>query len=196
MDVWTSETCWALNNEIKKQVTSSWSLFIQLCILFVVHKNKLHSQCDVKSCTVMEQAATSHLSNPSVRTRWTDGLGIPGSKAISSQIIVSLFLQNGTNNGRRCVVSWSFRPTLSWVPPWQGRNLRNWSETLRRSTFWATALLLQHFKGCLKFFATFKNLYLFIPRFLAELWLEEKKSVLYSESRASVFVWKIFDSSG
>ena len=30
MDVLTSETCWALNNEIKKQVTSSWSLFIQL----------------------------------------------------------------------------------------------------------------------------------------------------------------------
>ena len=29
MDVLTSETCWALNNEIKKQVTWSWSLFIQ-----------------------------------------------------------------------------------------------------------------------------------------------------------------------
>jgi len=30
MDVLTSETCWTLNNEIIKQVTSSWSLFIQL----------------------------------------------------------------------------------------------------------------------------------------------------------------------
>jgi len=30
MDVLTSETCWALNNEIIKQVTSSWSLFIQV----------------------------------------------------------------------------------------------------------------------------------------------------------------------
>ena len=29
-DVSTSETYWTLNNEIKKQVTSSWSLFIQL----------------------------------------------------------------------------------------------------------------------------------------------------------------------
>ena len=29
MDVLTSETCWALNNEIKKQVTTSWSIFIQ-----------------------------------------------------------------------------------------------------------------------------------------------------------------------
>jgi len=28
----TSETCRALNNEIKKQVTSSWSLFIQLSL--------------------------------------------------------------------------------------------------------------------------------------------------------------------
>jgi len=32
IDVLTSKTCWALNNEIKKQVTSSWSLFIQLYI--------------------------------------------------------------------------------------------------------------------------------------------------------------------
>jgi len=30
MDVLTSETCWALHNEIKKQVTSRWSIFIQL----------------------------------------------------------------------------------------------------------------------------------------------------------------------
>ena len=29
MDVLTSEKCWALNNGIIKQVTSSWSLFIQ-----------------------------------------------------------------------------------------------------------------------------------------------------------------------
>ena len=29
MDVLTSETCWALNKEIIKQVTSSWSLFTQ-----------------------------------------------------------------------------------------------------------------------------------------------------------------------
>ena len=39
MDVLTSETCSALNNEILKQVTSSWSLFIQIvkrCILLVI----------------------------------------------------------------------------------------------------------------------------------------------------------------
>ena len=30
MDVLTSETCWAVNNEIIRQVTSSWSLFLQL----------------------------------------------------------------------------------------------------------------------------------------------------------------------
>jgi len=32
MDVLTSETCWALNNGIIKQVTSSWSLYIQLYV--------------------------------------------------------------------------------------------------------------------------------------------------------------------
>jgi len=35
MDVLISETCWALNNEIIKQVTSSWSLVIQLPIRYV-----------------------------------------------------------------------------------------------------------------------------------------------------------------
>jgi len=30
MDVLTSETCWPVNNEIIKQVTPSWSLFIQV----------------------------------------------------------------------------------------------------------------------------------------------------------------------
>ena len=32
MDVLTSEICWILNNEIIKQVTSSWSLFIHFLI--------------------------------------------------------------------------------------------------------------------------------------------------------------------
>ena len=32
MDVLTSETCRALNEEMKKQLTSSWSLFIQLSV--------------------------------------------------------------------------------------------------------------------------------------------------------------------
>ena len=34
MDVLTFETCWALNNEIIKQVASSWSIFIQRIPLF------------------------------------------------------------------------------------------------------------------------------------------------------------------
>ena len=36
MDVLTSETRWALNNEIIKQVTPSWSLFIQLSRWYTV----------------------------------------------------------------------------------------------------------------------------------------------------------------
>jgi len=39
MDVLTSETCCALNNEIIKQVTSSWSLFIQLVTLVAYFKH-------------------------------------------------------------------------------------------------------------------------------------------------------------
>jgi len=39
VDVLTSETCWALNNEILKQVTWSWSLFLQI-------PKKLHAFCE------------------------------------------------------------------------------------------------------------------------------------------------------
>jgi len=42
MDVLTSETCWALNNEIIKQVTSSWSLFIQYQDDLRSNKHKIH----------------------------------------------------------------------------------------------------------------------------------------------------------
>ena len=67
MDVLTSETCWALNNEIIKQVTSSWSLFTQLFTWRPSHiydtalptaavrekENKVvrYSKCTVKSHT-------------------------------------------------------------------------------------------------------------------------------------------------
>jgi len=35
MDVLTFETCWAVNSEIIKQVTSSWSIFIQLSCIYM-----------------------------------------------------------------------------------------------------------------------------------------------------------------
>ena len=41
MDVLTSETCSALNNEIIKRVTSSWSLFIQLSRRMQSNKHKI-----------------------------------------------------------------------------------------------------------------------------------------------------------
>jgi len=41
MDVSTSETCWAVNNEITKQVTSSWSLFIRLSRWCRFNKHKI-----------------------------------------------------------------------------------------------------------------------------------------------------------
>ena len=48
MDVLTSETCCALNNEIKKQVTSGWSLFIQLWLdALVISGTKSTFLCSV-----------------------------------------------------------------------------------------------------------------------------------------------------
>ena len=46
MDVLTSETCWALNNEIIKHVTSNWSLFIQRLITFQDHNTSPYSETD------------------------------------------------------------------------------------------------------------------------------------------------------
>ena len=45
MDVLTYETCWALNNEIIKQLTSSWSLFIQLSFSSTFYRSFASSPC-------------------------------------------------------------------------------------------------------------------------------------------------------
>ena len=42
MDVLTFETYWAVNSEIIKQVTSSWSIFIQLA-KYLFLENKVHN---------------------------------------------------------------------------------------------------------------------------------------------------------
>ena len=44
MAVLTSETCWALNTEIIKQVTSSWSLFIQIPVCVSLRVDTGHCQ--------------------------------------------------------------------------------------------------------------------------------------------------------
>jgi len=87
----------------------------------------------VRNYTVMEQAATSHLSDPSIRTWWKDGLGIPSSTAISSQIIrfsSSKMLPIMVADVLSVEV---FGQPLSSAPPRQRRNLRDWREILRRS---------------------------------------------------------------
>ena len=54
MDVLTSETCWALNNEIKKQVTSSRSLFIQVHFIFsITFYSPALEMAVVTFCTVL-----------------------------------------------------------------------------------------------------------------------------------------------
>ena len=67
MDVLTSETCWALNNETTKQVTSSWPLFIQQ-ILRVTQSGRDsrrgQRQNNRSRCTVKEYGniSESHVS--------------------------------------------------------------------------------------------------------------------------------------
>jgi len=56
MDVLTFETCWAVNSEIINQVTSSWSIFIQLQLHVVMTKCcNLYRCCKPLSVTVLHK---------------------------------------------------------------------------------------------------------------------------------------------
>ena len=57
MDVLTFETCRALNKEIKKHVTSSWSIFIQLVIL-VCWSNETPTWCDTVQVLFLQGHST------------------------------------------------------------------------------------------------------------------------------------------
>jgi len=69
MDVLTSETCWALNNEIIKQVTSSWSLFIQLAIWYIGF-NLCSSFVNIPWCTCWCSAGCSQLYTHKYTRNW------------------------------------------------------------------------------------------------------------------------------
>ena len=62
MDVPTFETCWAVNSEIIKQVTSSWSIFIQLSrwctaqILYSITLSRKWSRYEIMWKNIVESA--------------------------------------------------------------------------------------------------------------------------------------------
>ena len=73
MDVLTFETCWAVNSEIIKQVTSSWSIFIQLRYIMLLYRwdpivhNVNHSQCkpwDLISTATLYKLIDTNLCKP------------------------------------------------------------------------------------------------------------------------------------
>ena len=79
MDVLTSETCWALNDEIIKQVTSSCSLFIQLSLRlekvqtvplllpFLIRRSEIRlapSREDIKQGTLVTTVINTGLFDP------------------------------------------------------------------------------------------------------------------------------------
>jgi len=68
MDVLTSETCWAVNNEIKTQVTSSWSLFNSVwlassCVRFRNRCSKIYGPgmwaCTLGRSSIIKQNVTA-----------------------------------------------------------------------------------------------------------------------------------------
>jgi len=88
MDVLTSETCWAVNNEIINQVTSSWSLFIQLSrrsnkhIFFLIKQlgTNQHNSVPMRvmSCICFTQSVYWTMKHPRVKSNlkwqwWSTG---------------------------------------------------------------------------------------------------------------------------
>ena len=65
MDVLTFETCWTLNNEIIKQVTSSWSIFIQLWFIIISHwQRQTHVTTGISSCSVVKLLCSLYQKYP------------------------------------------------------------------------------------------------------------------------------------
>ena len=74
MDVLTFETCWAVNSEIIKQVTRSWSIFIQLSsisLFSAVRYMKDHSKVSKSHPFILLVRATSHMTRTTERW-WRD----------------------------------------------------------------------------------------------------------------------------
>ena len=70
MDVLTFETCWAVQSQIKKRVTSSWSIFIHLHFISAASKRQLSSLLKTNtafhyfhSYTVQENKIQSQTAN-------------------------------------------------------------------------------------------------------------------------------------
>jgi len=112
MDVLTSETCWALNNEIIKQVTSSWSLFIQLtrALLFTAdcltyeHKMKGATQSGYWPAGVwLPAGATKHSVVPSVPAT-SDAH--PAPRQMNTD---SIFLRSNATGGSRSHIKLAVR---------------------------------------------------------------------------------------
>jgi len=72
MVVLTSETCWALNNEIIKQVTSSWSIFIQLSkiLKFMFEGCKKGMQHNAECCYKMSVCPRSKKNHVKFWSTW------------------------------------------------------------------------------------------------------------------------------
>jgi len=82
MDVLTFETCLAVNSEIIKQVTSSWSIFIQLLIQKSLHSfglccvfiSRYTVQKNLKVATAQQamqiQLTNNALSHPPYCSHW------------------------------------------------------------------------------------------------------------------------------
>jgi len=58
--------CWALKNEIIKQVTSSWSIFIQLSLTIQVYQLTLHNDLNLQqhSCESLKYCKFKHFLLP------------------------------------------------------------------------------------------------------------------------------------
>jgi len=70
MDVLIFEICRAVNGEIIKQVTSSWSIFIQLTYIMLTETVIIFS-CYVVKATQLSTTVTSYSCNNNITLKWS-----------------------------------------------------------------------------------------------------------------------------
>ena len=97
VDVLTSEIRWALNNEIKKQVTSSWSLFIQAYVVYVSFGTYPFFVQNLLSCCV-DKFGQKH--------RWSGTKQVSNAYADVCQLCTY----------EQCVIN-HFKRIVNYVPP-------------------------------------------------------------------------------
>jgi hypothetical protein len=100
MDVLTFEICWALNNEIKKQVTSSWPVFIQLPAYNSLNYTNIQQRVYICVLRVLPVLAGTDIQN----SQWSNTYSSPTNYYASRNFQINSQFQNWGEASPLCII--------------------------------------------------------------------------------------------